>query len=171
MGNGTLMASPRLKIAIGLGVGRGIPFAEGAERIVRPAATAGLGEDHALIIDFVNQFITRLQAQGGANRLWNGGLRLGRQLAGDHDGLYSKFVRNLLIVRIFLWGGNRDRSSGNSSLTGHGGAGDGLGALRIVRKAAPVLAFRIVSALLTNTHLAGLNNPQPTVRQFGLEHT
>ena len=80
------MTSPCLKIAIGLGVGYGVPFAEGAERIVRLAPAAGFGEGHALIIDFVNQFVTRLQAQGRAHRLRNGGLRLGRQLAGDHDG-------------------------------------------------------------------------------------
>jgi len=88
-GNGNLTTSACLKLAIGLGVGFGVPLAERAERTVRLAAAAGFGEDHALFDYLVNQLVARLQMQGGANRLWNGGLRLGRQLAGNHDGVDS----------------------------------------------------------------------------------
>ncbi len=71
-----MITPPCLKLAIGLGVGCGVPLAEGAERIVRLAAAARFREDYALSVDFVNQLVARLQMQGGANRLWNGGLCL-----------------------------------------------------------------------------------------------
>jgi hypothetical protein len=59
---------------------------KGAERIVRFAAATGLGKDHAPIVDLVKQLVARLKVQCGADRLRNGGLRLGRKLARDHDG-------------------------------------------------------------------------------------
>ncbi len=63
------MTSPCLKLGIGLGVRLAAPFAKGTERIVNPAHSPGLGEDHALIGDFAHQLVARLQVQGGANRL------------------------------------------------------------------------------------------------------
>ena len=53
--------------------------------------TARLGENDPLVLDGVGQFITRFQTQHGANGLGNGGLRFGRQFAGDHDE-----IRNIL---------------------------------------------------------------------------
>ena len=85
------MTSPCLKLAISLGIRGGVPFVEGAERVVRLGAATGFGDDHTLVVDFVNQLIAWLQAQGRADRLGNRGLRLGRKLAGDHVGLCSKF--------------------------------------------------------------------------------
>jgi len=65
---------------------------EGAERIVRLAAMTGFGNNYAPIVDFVNQFVAWVKAQGGAYRLGNGGLRLARKFAGDHGDLDLKVV-------------------------------------------------------------------------------
>src|SRR5665647_212297 len=96
------MTSPCLKLAIGLGVRFGVPFVEGAERIVRFFAVTGFGDNHALVVDFVNQFIAWVKVQGGAHRLRNGRLRLGRKLAGNHGDLDSENLRNEPMVRNFL---------------------------------------------------------------------
>ena len=101
------MTSPCLKLAIGLGVRFGVPFVEGAKRIVRLNAVTGFSDNHALIVDFVNQFIAWLKVQRGAHRLGNGGLRLGRKLAGDHNVFESKNLRNSHMVRKFLVQGKR----------------------------------------------------------------
>ena len=71
---------------IGPRVGCGTPLAERAERIVGLATTPDLGQDDALIDDFVEQLVARLEPQRGANWPRNGGLRFGRQCAGDHGG-------------------------------------------------------------------------------------
>ena len=91
-----LITSPCLKFVIGLGVRLRVPFLERAKRIVRFAAATGFRKDHPLIVDFVNQVIAWLKAQGGAHWLGNGGLRLGCKFAGDHIGLDSSTRRNFL---------------------------------------------------------------------------
>ena len=57
--------------------------------------------------NITNQFIAWLKVQGGAYRLGNGGLRLGRKLAGDHNVFESKNLRNSHMVRKFLVQGKR----------------------------------------------------------------
>jgi hypothetical protein len=78
------MTSPSLKVAIGLDIRFGVPFVERAKWIVSLPVPGRFFESHTLIADLENEFIACLKAKCGADRSWNGGLGLGRELAGNH---------------------------------------------------------------------------------------
>jgi len=73
------------------------------ERVIRLAAASCLAENNTLVHDFVHQFVARLQVQCGPYGLWNGGLRLVRQLADD-------YVRSCLEGKEFIFSGQQRRS-------------------------------------------------------------
>jgi hypothetical protein len=95
-----LITSPCSKAAIRFLVRFGIPFVERAERIIAFLPTARFGENHAILLNLIDELIALLEAKGGSNRLRDRGLRLARQSARDHRRISS--VRIFLTVGIIL---------------------------------------------------------------------
>src|SRR5688572_12944045 len=77
------MTAPASKLGIGSPIGLGVPLVEGPEGIVHCDRFA-LRQDDATAVDLVDELVAFLHAEGCAHGLRDGGLRLRRELAGDH---------------------------------------------------------------------------------------